>query len=91
MFHFYQRRQNYNSNPLSLKFAINKFNFLNINNKNKKILNPEIRTDFDHRIAMSFAVLGSKIGKLHINESESISTSFPTFKEQFNKAGGNLS
>ena len=59
--------------------------------KNKKIVNPEIRTDFDHRIAMSFAVLGSKIGKLHINESESISTSFPTFKEQFNEAGGNLS
>ena len=59
--------------------------------KNKKIVNPEIRTDFDHRIAMSFAVLGSKIGKLHINEAESISTSFPTFKEQFNKAGGNLS
>ena len=59
--------------------------------KNKEIVDPEIRTDFDHRIAMSFAVLGSKIGKLHINEAESISTSFPTFKEQFNKAGGNLS
>ena len=58
--------------------------------KNKKAVNPEIRTDFDHRIAMSFAVLGSKIGKLHINESDSIRTSFPTFKEQFNKAGGNL-
>ena len=58
--------------------------------KNNEIINPEIRTDFDHRIAMSFAVLGSKIGKLHINESDSISTSFPTFKEQFNKAGGNL-
>ena len=58
--------------------------------RNKEILNPEIRTDFDHRIAMSFAVLGSKIGKLHINESESISTSFPTFQDQFNKAGGNL-
>jgi len=40
---------------------------------------------------MSFAILGSKIGKLHINEADSISTSFPTFKEQFNKAGGNLS
>ena len=59
--------------------------------KNKKILNPEIRTDFDHRIAMSFAVLGSKIGKLNINESDSISTSFPSFKEQFNRAGGKLS
>ena len=58
--------------------------------KNKEIINPEIRTDFDHRIAMSFAVLGSKIGKLNINESDSISTSFPNFKDEFNKAGGNL-
>ena len=58
--------------------------------KNKQIINSEIKTDFDHRIAMSFAVLGSKIGKLHINESDSISTSFPSFKDQFNKAGGNL-
>jgi len=58
--------------------------------KNKEIIDSEIRTDFDHRIAMSFAVLGSKIGKLHINESDSISTSFPSFKEQFNRAGGNL-
>ena len=59
--------------------------------KNTEILDKEIRTDFDHRIAMSFAVLGSKIGKLNINESDSISTSFPSFKEQFNKAGGSLS
>jgi len=58
--------------------------------KNKEIINSEIRTDFDHRIAMSFAVLGSKIGNLHINQSDSISTSFPSFKEQFNRAGGNL-
>ena len=58
--------------------------------KNEQIINSEIRTDFDHRIAMSFAVLGSKIGKLHINESNSINTSFPSFKKQFNKSGGNL-
>ncbi len=58
--------------------------------KNKQIINSAIRTDFDHRIAMSFAVLGSKIGKLQINESDSINTSFPSFKEQFNRAGGNL-
>ncbi len=59
--------------------------------KNTEILDNEIRTDFDHRIAMSFAVLGSKIGKLNINEADSINTSFPTFKNEFNKAGGNLS
>ena len=29
-------------------------------NKNKKIVNPEIRTDFDHRIAMSFCRLRLK-------------------------------
>ena len=50
--------------------------------KNKAIDN-NIRTDFDHRIAMSFAVLGSKIGKLHINESDSITTSFPGFLKYF--------
>jgi 3-phosphoshikimate 1-carboxyvinyltransferase len=49
-----------------------------------------IRTDYDHRIAMSFAVMGSKIGKLIIKDSESINTSFPNFTEKFNKAGGNI-
>tara|TARA_Y100001970_G_scaffold105869_1_gene132601 strand:+ start:6597 stop:7895 length:1299 start_codon:yes stop_codon:yes gene_type:complete len=57
-------------------------------NTNIKI--PEIKTDFDHRIAMSFAVLGSKIGNLFIEDSDSINTSFPTFQNIFNKAGGNL-
>ena len=49
-----------------------------------------IKTDFDHRIAMSFAVMGSKIGNLKINQSDSIKTSFPNFLDLFNKAGGNL-
>ena len=49
-----------------------------------------IRTDFDHRIAMSFAVMGSKIGNLKINESNSINTSFPKFIEKFNQSGGNI-
>ncbi len=81
---------NYNLNNCGCYSEINN-NDLYINpSHNKEIVNPEIKTDFDHRIAMSFAVLGSKIGKLHINESDSISTSFPTFKERFNNAGGNL-
>jgi 5-enolpyruvylshikimate-3-phosphate synthase len=50
----------------------------------------KIRTDFDHRIAMSFAVMGSKIGKLFIEDAESINTSFPKFKKIFNESGGNL-
>ena len=52
--------------------------------------NNKIRTDFDHRIAMSFAVMGSKVGNLNIEDGESINTSFPNFIEKFNNAGGNI-
>jgi len=52
--------------------------------------NNKIRTDFDHRIAMSFAVMGSKVGNLIIDDGESINTSFPNFIEKFNNAGGNI-
>jgi len=55
----------------------------NVNNRN-------IRTDYDHRIAMSFAVMGTKIGNLLIEDSKSINTSFPNFKDIFNRAGGNF-
>ncbi len=59
-----------------------------------KVYNPienNIRTDFDHRIAMSFTVMGSKIGNVIINEADSINTSFPGFIEIFNNSGGNIS
>ena len=49
-----------------------------------------IKTNFDHRIAMAFAVMGSKIGNLHIQDPNSIKTSFPNFVDEFNKAGGNI-
>ena len=52
--------------------------------------NNNIRTDFDHRIAMSFAIMGSKVGNLIIEDAESINTSFPNFIEKFNNAGGNI-
>ena len=52
--------------------------------------NNKIRTDFDHRIAMSFAVMGSKVGNLIIEDAESINTSFPNFIEKFNNSGGNI-
>ena len=58
--------------------------------KKYNIFDNDIKTDFDHRIAMSFAVMGSKIGNLKINQSDSIKTSFPNFLDLFNKAGGNL-
>ena len=59
--------------------------------KNYKIKNDKIKTNFDHRIAMSFAIMGSKIGNLEIEETDSINTSFPTFISEFNKVGGNFS
>ena len=49
-----------------------------------------VKTDFDHRIAMSFAIMGSKIGGLKIQDPESIDTSFPNFVNIYNNAGGNL-
>lgn len=58
--------------------------------KINKILDPKIRTDFDHRIAMAFTVMGSKIGSLFIEDSNSINTSFPNFVDIFKNAGGNI-
>ena len=58
--------------------------------KKYEIKNNYIKTDFDHRIAMSFCVMGTKIGPLNIKDSESINTSFPTFKNEFNKLGGSI-
>ncbi len=54
------------------------------------IKNKKIKTNFDHRIAMAFAVMGSKIGNLVIEQPECISTSFPSFVSEFNKIGGNI-
>ena len=61
-------------------------------NPSKKydVKNNIIRTDFDHRIAMAFSVMGTKLGPLEIRDSESINTSFPTFKNEFNRLGGQI-
>ena len=50
----------------------------------------KIKTNFDHRIAMAFAVMGSRIGNLEIENSECINTSFPSFINEFNKIGGKI-
>ena len=57
---------------------------------NYEIKSNIIQTDFDHRIAMSFAVMGTKLGPLKIEDSDSINTSFPNFKDVFNKLGGKI-
>ena len=49
-----------------------------------------IQTDFDHRIAMAFCIMGTKLGPLNIKDSDSINTSFPSFKNEFNSLGGNI-
>ena len=38
-----------------------------------------IETHDDHRIAMSFAVLGTKLGNLHIEDPECVAKSYPGF------------
>ncbi len=59
--------------------------------KNVSIVNNEIETNYDHRIAMAFTIMASKIGKLKINHSSSINTSFPSFISEFIKIGGKIS
>ena len=57
---------------------------------NYKIKNNIIQTDFDHRIAMSFCIMGTMVGPLNIDNKDSIKTSFPTFKKELNKLGGKI-
>ena len=57
---------------------------------NYQIKNNLIQTDFDHRIAMAFCIMGTKLGPLNIKDSDSINTSFPSFKHEFNNLGGNI-
>ena len=57
---------------------------------NYQIKNNLIQTDFDHRIAMAFCIMGTKLGPLNIKDSDSINTSFPSFKNEFNNLGGNI-
>ena len=59
--------------------------------KKSEVKDNKIKTDCDHRIAMSFAIMGTKLGKdLKILDSEYIKTSFPKFVESLNAVGGNL-
>ncbi len=53
--------------------------------------NNVIKTEFDHRIAMAFAIMGTKLGPLEIKDSKSINTSFPNFRKEINNLGGNIS
>ncbi len=53
-----------------------------VNETNAENLKGSIAKSYgDHRIAMSLAILGAKIGNVEIKNSECINISFPTFKE----------
>ena len=82
---------NINLNRCGIKSEIKNDDLYIYPSKDEEIKDNRIQTDFDHRIAMSFAVMGSKIGPLKISDAESINTSFPNFKNEFNKMGGNIS
>ncbi len=58
--------------------------------KKYDLITNKIQTDYDHRIAMAFAVMGTKIGPLNIKDSDSIKTSFPNFINEINNIGGNI-
>ena len=58
--------------------------------KKYEIKSNKIITDFDHRIAMAFSVMGTKIGPLEISDADSIKTSFPSFIKEINNLGGNI-
>ena len=60
-------------------------------NKEYAIKDSNIITKFDHRIAMAFSIMGTRLNKdLKILESECINTSFPNFFKSFNSVGGKL-
>ncbi len=79
-----------NLNRCGCKCEVNGNDLIITPSKSYNKIENVIKTDYDHRIAMSFAVMGSKIDNLKIEDSESINTSFPNFKEIFNNCGGNV-
>ena len=63
-----------------------------IGNKNKPYGGSTIQSNFDHRIAMSFLVMGTASKKrIKINESNCIKTSFPNFTTLMNNLGAKIS
>ncbi len=80
-----------NLNTCGIYCEINNDDLIINPKKNFSPLNNIIQTDKDHRIAMAFAVMGTKLGiDLKIKDSNFIKTSFPNFIHLMNSIGGNL-
>ena len=59
--------------------------YINPINKKNIIIN-KIKTNYDHRIAMAFTIMGTMLNQeLEISDSECINTSFPGFVDDLNK------
>jgi len=44
----------------------------------------------DHRLAMAFSILGSRIGKTIINDAECVAKTYPQFWEELKNIGGEV-
>ena len=80
----------YNLQSCGINCKVEKDDLYIFPSENYTIKNNVIKTDYDHRIAMAFAVMGTKIGPLKIEDSDSIKTSFPKFVDEINKLGGKV-
>ena len=60
---------------------------VHINDFNELTGIPTIKTHKDHRMAMSFAPLALRFGKLIIKDIEVVKKSYPTFWEELEKIG----
>ena len=82
----------YNLNNCGIYCEVNNNNLLIDPTKKFDFKSNIIKTNSDHRIAMAFAIMGTKLGvNLNIQDSEYIKTSFPGFSKEINSVGGNLS
>lgn len=71
--------------------VVNENNLFIKPSKNYLVKNSEIKTDYDHRIAMSFCIMGGLLDQnLKILDYQCIKTSFPNFFDSYNNIGGNL-
>ena len=65
--------------------------FLKQTNQISFVSNVEINSNLDHRIAMSFLCLGLITEKpIIVRNTDTISSSFPFFKDKMNKIGAKL-
>ena len=82
----------YNLDQCGVFCSINKDDLLIDPSKKNDHKDINIITNKDHRIAMAFAIMGTKLGvDLKIKDSDYINTSFPNFIKKLNMVGGQLS